>query len=293
MENAQVESRFYTSDDGLNLHYRDFAARDDNRRVPVVCLPGLTRNSADFEPLGRALAHESATPRRVLAFDYRGRGLSDHDPDWRHYALPIERADLLKALAQEGIARAHFIGTSRGGLHIIGLAPTHRAMIQSAVLNDIGPVLEPAGLRRIKGYIGRTAAPRDVDEAIALLKAGGGAHFNGLNAEGWRHFAETTFGRDPARLAPRYDPAIARSLDDLDLDQPLPDMWAAFDALVGTPVLTIRGANSDLLSEATCAAMAARWPGCVALHVPGQGHAPLLADSETIGRIDSFLAAAD
>lgn len=288
-----AKSCFYSAEDGLKLHYMDFNAAGGDARLPAICLPGLTRGAADFESLGTALAQVSKTPRRVLAFDYRGRGLSDHDPDWRHYDLATERSDVLKALAQLGIDRAHFIGTSRGGLHILGLAATHRALIQAAVFNDIGPVLEPAGLRRIKGYIGRRAAPKSFAEAIAILKIGGGEHFDRLTPEEWRLFATTTFGPDESDLKLRFDPQLARALDDLDLDKALPDSWPLFDKLDGAAVLTIRGANSDLLSESTLAAMDARWPASETLIVPGQGHAPLLADAATLARIDTFLARAD
>jgi pimeloyl-ACP methyl ester carboxylesterase len=288
-----AESRFYTSDDGLNLHYRDVAARDGSHRLPVICLPGLGRSVDDFGPLCEALAHHSETPRRMLAFDYRGRGLSDHDPDWRHYDMETERNDVLKALAQLSISRAHFIGTSRGGLHILGLAATHREMIASAVFNDIGPVLELSGLRRIKGYIGKSVAPRNLDEAVAILKIGGGQHFDGLTPDEWQHFATTTFGSDESALGLRYDMQLARALDAFDLDKPLPDSWPLFDKLDGAPVLTIRGANSDLLSDRTLAAMGARWAASQVLTVPGQGHAPLLADAATLSRIDGFLASAD
>lgn len=289
---SEGESRFYASDDGLRLHCLDFAP-PGAEATPVVCLPGLTRPAADFGSLGRALAFASATPRRVVAFDYRGRGLSDHDPDASHYDLAMERADILRGLALLGIESAHVIGTSRGGLHIMAMAATNRSVIRGAVLNDIGPVIEAQGLKRIKSYVGRMVAPATMDEAIALLKLGGGEGFEGLSEPEWRIFAETTFGRDPSDLRLRYDPALARTLDTFDLDKPLPDNWRQFDALRGAPVLTIRGANSDILSQSTLAAMAARWPQSETLVVPGQAHAPLLADAATIGRIDRFLAAAD
>ncbi len=289
-----TETRFYTSRDGLRLHVLDIRPERDAGLGPAVCLAGLTRGARDFLPLAHALAADPERPRQVLAFDYRGRGLSDHDADWTHYDLATEQADYLLGLELCGIERAHFIGTSRGGLHILALAPTHRAMIQSVVLNDIGPVLDPAGLARIKGYVGKTAAaPRDLDEAIKLLKIGMAEHFDGLAAEEWRHFATTTFGDDEGDLRLRYDPRLARTLDAFDLETPLPESWHLFDALRGLNVLTIRGANSDLLSSETFAAMGRRWPECQTLLVPGQGHAPLLADATSIERIASFLTAAD
>ena len=201
--------------------------------------------------------------------------------------------DVLAGLRLCGIAAAHFLGTSRGGLHIMAAAGQHRPLIRSAVLNDIGPVLERDGLRRIKGYIGQAAAPRTSAQAIALLKIGAGAHFTGLTDREWRLFAATTFGADEAKLGLRYDGALRHSLDGLDLSQPLPDLWAQFDALRGLPVLTIRGENSDLLSAETMRAMGERWARSETCVVAGQGHAPLLADAATIERITRFLAAAD
>ncbi len=290
---GQATSRFYQSSDGLRLHYLDVRPERDEGRRAAVCLPGLTRGVADFGRLAEALAFASTTPRRVVAFDYRGRGRSAHDGDWRRYDMAGERADILAGMADAGIGRAHFIGTSRGGLHVMGLAEPHRTVIDAVVLNDIGPVLEPAGLTRIKGYIGRQVRPKDLDDAVAILRGGVGRDFDGLSADEWRIFALTTFGDDEANLHLRYDLSLARSFDALDLDKPLPDAWPQFDALRGAAVLTLRGANSDLLSPTTLAAMAARWPGNEAFVVPGQGHAPLLADAASIDRIDAFLAKAD
>jgi pimeloyl-ACP methyl ester carboxylesterase len=286
------ESLFYTVPDGLCLHLRDYNPRSA-RRVPAVCLAGLTRNADDFAPLAQALAADPAGARRVVVFDYRGRGLSAYDPDWHNYNLEVERGDILAGLALLGLEKTHVIGTSRGGLHIMGLAAEHRSLFQSIVLNDIGPVFEPAGLARIKSYIGSTARPRDYAEAIALLKAGPALHFPGLGDADWRLFAAAVFGPDEANLAPRYDPELAHTLDGFDLDKPIPDLWPQFDSLTGLPLLTIRGETSDLLSPQTFAAMGSRWPGCEMFEVPGQGHAPLLADSVSIARIAAFLAKAD
>ena len=287
------DRRDYRSGDGLRLSLVDHRPSRDDVRLPAVCLAGLTRSAADFGPLARALAGDPAAPRRVIAFDYRGRGESDHDTDWRYYDLATERDDFLRGLAMLGIERAHFIGTSRGGLHVMALAATHAAMIASAVYNDIGPVIEPQGLLRIKGYVGKAAAPADFAEAITLLRQGAAATFDGLTPEEWRHFAVTTFGEDESNLRLRYDPALARTLDAFDLTSPLPESWDLFDHLRGKPVLTLRGAHSDLLSSETVAAMEARWPGCETMIVAGQGHTPLLADDPSIERVRSFLLRAD
>ena len=286
-------SEFFTSHDGLRLHARVWTPARDDGGLPAVCLPGLTRSSTDFVPLADALA-TGDTPRRVVALDYRGRGLSDHDPDWQHYDLATERADMLLVLEALAIDRAHFVGTSRGGLHVMALAAEHRDRIAAVVLNDIGPVIEAVGLMRIKGYVGRAATPASLSEAVRLMKLGdAAAGFDGLSDDEWRHMAANTFGADESDLRLRYDPQLARTMDAFDLSKPLPDSWGLFDALCPVPVFTIRGANSDLLSPETLDAMTQRWPGNRALVVPGQAHAPLLADAPTIAAVAAFLADAD
>lgn len=287
-----VTDRFHAAADGLRLHLRDYEPAQA-RGAPAVCLAGLTRNADDFDALARALAGDAACPRRVVALDYRGRGQSDHDADWRHYDLATEWNDVLAALAICGIPAAHFIGTSRGGLHIMAAAAAHRPILRSVVLNDIGPVLEAEGLRRIKGYLGGPATVRTLDQAVAVLKISAGLHFTGLSEREWRLFAAATFGTDEAALGLRYDPALRHALDGLDLSRPLPDLWAQFDSLRGLPVLTLRGEHSDILSSQTLRAMAERWPGSEACTVPGQGHAPLLLDDASIARVARFLAATD
>ena len=295
MPKPEIEgvSRFHEARDGLRLHLRDYDP-GSTTSAPVFCLAGLTRNGDDFAPLARALANDPTAPRRVVTFDYRGRGLSGFDPDWTHYTLPIEWADVLAGLRVCGIESAHVIGTSRGGLHVLAMAATHRARLRSVILNDIGPVLEPAGLFRIKTYIGALPRPKSTDEAVSLLKAGSiGQHFPGLTDDEWRFFAATTFGTDENDLGPRYDLELARILDAFDLSQPLPDLWSQFDDLRGTPVLAIRGEHSDLLSPATLEAMRVRWDGCETFVIPGQGHAPLLTAPASIDRIKAFLAKAE
>src|SRR5690348_6368664 len=142
-----------TARDGLRLHVRERGARTAPG-LPVVCLPGLARTTADFEPLAAALAGDPARPRRVLALDYRGRGLSDHDPDPDNYSIPVELDDVLGVLTARAVGSAVFVGTSRGGLIVMALAAARPGVIAGAILNDIGPVLEPQGLMRIKGYVG-------------------------------------------------------------------------------------------------------------------------------------------
>ena len=278
-------SRFVTAQDGLKLHVRVYG---DNTRtaLPVMCLPGLARTSADFDVLARALSQE----RQVFAMDYRGRGRSDQDRNAANYNLKIELNDVLAVLTALGIERAVLIGTSRGGILTMLLAVARPRVIAGAVLTDIGPVIEAAGLMRIKGYVGKLPQPLDWNDAAEMLRRLFGAHFPKLASDDWAAFARRTFEERDGKLVSSYDPKLAQILARVDAEHPLPPLWKEFGALAGMPLLVVRGANSDLLSPETVEAMRAAHPGLQVLEVPDQGHAPLLMESDVIGRIGQFIA---
>ncbi|MEN9707973.1 MAG: hypothetical protein RIQ68_381 [Pseudomonadota bacterium] len=285
MSAPNITSRFHTSADGLRLHLRDYVAQE-MRGLPVVCLPGLARTADDFDAVARALVRNG---RRVVAIDYRGRGLSDHDPDPKKYDLAVESADIQLMLAAENITQAIFLGTSRGGIHAMLFAAFRPELLAGVILNDIGPVLEPAGLIRIKGYVGKLPRPKNWDEAVAMFKQVSGAQFPALNDADWHAYARLTLEEKEDGLVARYDPALARALDAYDPTKPMPDLWAQYEALTGFPLLAIRGETSDLLSSAVFEEMQARHPQAQAFTVSGQGHAPLLLDQPSIERICAFI----
>lgn len=278
-------SRFVTAPDGLVLHLRDYGDRLSSRR-PVVCLPGLTRNSVDFNPLACALAEAG---HRVLALDLRGRGLSGHDRNPGNYTITVELDDVLAVLAALEIGPAVFIGTSRGGLITMALAAARPTALAGAVLNDIGPVVEIKGLLRLKGYVGRLPEPRDFEDGAEILRRMFSNQFPALQAPDWLAFAHRTWQQQDGRLVLTYDPALSLSIAAVDPADPLPTMWPQFEALAAVPVMVIRGANSDILSPGTVAEMKARRPDLDLVEVADQGHAPLLAEPGVIGRIAGFV----
>jgi pimeloyl-ACP methyl ester carboxylesterase len=285
-------SHFVTAADGLKLHVRAFGARSA-ARLPVVCLPGLARTGADFEPLASALASDDARPRYVLALDYRGRGLSGYDRDPGNYSVIVELADVLTVLTALEIDKAVFVGTSRGGILSMLMGSARPSVIAGVVLNDIGPVIETRGLVRIKGYVGRLPQPKNFEEGAEFLRRLFGPQFPALSPEDWMDHARRTFRQQGSRIMPDYDPKLARVLKDIDIERALPPLWKEFDSLARMPMLIIRGANSDVLSAATFEAMRVRRRHCEALVVPDQGHAPLLTDQEMIGRIGAFVASCE
>jgi pimeloyl-ACP methyl ester carboxylesterase len=173
------------------------------------------------------------------------------------------------------------------------LSTVRPEMIRGAVLNDIGPVLEPAGLERIRSYVGRLPPPKGWDDAVRTIRSYAGSQFPGLSEEDWLYFARTTYAERDGVLSGRYDPALTEALRALDPATPIPAMWPQFDGLSGVPVLVVRGETTDLLSEETAAEMMRRHPDCALFTVPGQGHAPLLQDGATLARIGEFAAHCD
>jgi pimeloyl-ACP methyl ester carboxylesterase len=268
---------------------REYGPRD-TQLLPVVCLPGLSRTAADFEVLANVLSSDLTAPRRVLALDYRGRGLSEFDRDPANYTVSVELADLLAVLVEREVGPAVFIGTSRGGILAMLLSEARPTAIAGVVLNDIGPVVETEGLMRIKGYVGKMPQPRTFEEGAEILRQLFDAQFPKLTNADWLAAANRAWREDKQGLVPTYDVNLAQALATVDPERPLPPLWAQFDGLAHVPVMVIRGANSDILSPATVAEMRARRRSFDVIEVPDQGHAPLLTEPDIIERIARFIA---
>ncbi len=284
-------SVFVTARDGLRLHVRSYGSRVASA-LPVVCLPGLARTAADFQPLAAAMAADPAKPRRVLALDYRGHGQSEYDRNPDNYALPVALADLSTVLIALETAPAIFLGTSYGGFLLMMLAAWRPTAIAGVILNDIGPVIEPQGWVRIKGYVGKLPVPRNFEEGAEILRWWFDAQFPKLTRQEWIAFAQRTWRQHRGRLLPDYDPKLTRTLQGADL-QHLPTLWNQFDALARVPLMVIRGARSDMLASTTLQAMLSRRDEIEVVVVPDQGHPPFLDEPNLIRRITAFVASCD
>lgn len=283
---------FYSAPDGLKLHARIYGTEHADT-TPVACLPGLSRNARDFHELALHLSRREERPRQVIVFDYRGRGQSAYDRNWRNYDVRIEAADVDAGLIAAGIERAHFIGTSRGGMIIHALGSMRPTVMKSIVLNDIGPVIEGEGLAQIRSYLERSPRPRDMAEAAAIQRAAHGAAFPALNEADWQRFAAAIYRDHKGQPVADFDPALLKVVKTFDLDKPIPVIWHLFEALRGFPMLVIRGANSKLLSAATLAEMARRHPDCQTVTVEGQGHPPMLETGDLPQTIAAFFDRAE
>jgi pimeloyl-ACP methyl ester carboxylesterase len=287
-EAAMVESRFTAASDGLALHALDYA-NPRSPLLPVVCLPGLSRTAEDFTPLATALAKE----RRVLALDLRGRGRSGYDRDPANYKIAVETDDVIAVMTALAVGPAIFVGTSRGGLVTMTLATKRLDLIAGVVLNDIGPVVDTAGVMRITSYVGKLAQPATFQQGADILRGISDDQFPKLTAADWLAAAKRAWREDGGRLVVTYDPALTHTLETVSPDKPFPTLWNEFDAMARVPLMVVHGANSDILSTATVTAMQARRPDMEVLVVPDQGHAPLLSDARTIDAIAAFAGRCD
>jgi pimeloyl-ACP methyl ester carboxylesterase len=273
--------------DGLNLFLRDYAPVGEVQGLPVLCLHGLTRNSADFEGVAPAIA---ALGRRVLVLDARGRGWSDRDPDPTRYRPDIYALDVLDALDALGIARAVFVGTSMGGIITMLVAVQAPARVAAAVLNDVGPEINPVGLARIANYVGKSEPVRSWPDMAALVKASNGIAFPDADEAFWQTMARRVAQQLPdGSVALAYDPAIAKAFG-RPQPVPPPSLIPLFEALAKVPVLAIRGALSDVLSEEGVAVMRRIKPDLETAEVPRVGHAPTLEEAKARNALAAFLA---
>jgi len=289
----RTEDIFYRSHDDLVLYVRKYGD-DDAPGRPLLCLAGLTRNGRDFHDLAVALSTHPTHPRTVYCLDYRGRGRSEWDKNWQNYSALVELQDIEAFLTLRGLADVAVLGTSRGGIITMLLAITRPAAIGCAILNDIGPVIETAGLARIMGYAGKIPLPADWDEAVRVVRDINKRHFTALDNAAWRSWTRQLFNEDAeGRPAPAYDPNISKALSEIDISKPVPTMWEHFESLQQVPLMVIRGEHSDLFSAATVREMQARHPRLTPVLIPNEGHAPLLKDAFSERLIADFLIESD
>lgn len=279
---------FVAAADGTQLYARDYAAGRSGL-VPVVCLPGLTRNAKDFETIAPRLAET----RRVLAFDFRGRGRSGRaDPST--YRPDQEVADTLQVLDTLGIERFAIIGTSRGGIAAMVMAARALPRMAGVLFNDIGPRIDKAGLLRIRTYLGTDPQFADWAAAVSALKASNPG-FDTLSNEDWLAFARRVYREVNGVPRADYDPLLAQnfpSVADIEAGK-VPELWALLDIMADVPSLVLRGEHSDLLSAAIVDEMHRHHRRLASVTVKDRGHVPFLDEAECLAAIAAWLRIVD
>ena len=284
MTAAPFTSRYYQSPDGLTLHYRDYPG-PAGAPMTVLCLPGLTRNARDFDELAPHLALKY----RVLCAELRGRGLSEYAKDPSTYVPAVYVRDVAALIKSTGIARLAVIGTSLGGIVAMIMGGVMPAKLLGVVLNDIGPEINQAGLTRIAGYLGKTRPIHTWDDAAAAMQMLDAQIYPEYQQADWLKMARRRFIQSPAdgSFRPDYDLNISKPFTG---SSAAVDLWPFFLSLKGIPVLTIRGATSDLLSPEVFGRMKRDLEPIRQVTVPNRGHAPYLDEPPALQAIDDFLA---
>lgn len=277
------EDRYYSSADGLRLYYRDYPG--PSHRIPVFCLPGLTRNSRDFAALAEWMSGE----RRVICPEFRGRGKSEYDPEWRNYH-PVQYAtDTWCLLDELELDKVVLIGTSLGGWMAMLMNHQRAGRIAAAVMNDIGPDVNPVGIARVTAGAGRLEKVSTFEDAIAQVKIYYEIAFPDWNDEQWRSYTETTYRKiDDGGFDLNFDRNIGHAARE-GVSGLTIDPWDLFDSLRDVPTLVIHGALSDILTEDIILKMQHRKPDLQIAVVSNRGHAPLLDEEEAVDAIATFL----
>lgn len=279
---AQYEDGYWWSNDGLRLHYRDFAGPVD--RPPILCIPGLTRNVRDFEDVAARLAGQW----RIICVDLRGRGESAYAKDSLTYSPFTYVQDMEILIRELKIDRFILFGTSLGGIVSMVLGGAERDRLAGLLLNDIGPDIEAGGLARIRTYVGRGSGWPTWVHAARHLAETNGPIFPRYDLPEWLRMAKQ-LNRVTAsgRIVGDYDSKIA---DAFNVPAEPFDLWGALDMLKGVPSLIVRGALSDVLAKATVSKMIKRLGDAASVNVKNVGHAPSLCEPEAVSAIDALLA---
>lgn len=286
-EPALFDERYFTSIEGLKLYYRDY--HGPLEPIPVLCIPGLTRNSRDFE----FIAAHMAASRRVVVADLRGRGNSEYAKDPRHYTVAVEAADTFRLMDHAKVGEIVVLGTSRGGVVAMTMAATRPDLLRGVILNDIGGEIDAPGLSRIMDFMGREGPILNWKTAAQEMSRTYARVFPDVGDARWLAFARALYREKNGQILPDYDPrladAIRESTPNISPSGPAVPLWPLFSALAQIPTLVLRGGNSDLLTAGTLERMHALKLDLASTVVERCGHAPFLDEPEAIAAIDRFL----
>lgn len=279
---------YWWSHDGVRLHARIYAGPAGTEDAPpILCMPGLARNARDFE----ALAPHLAQYRRVIVVEFRGRGESAYAKDPMTYVPLTYMQDVVALLDDRGIARFAAVGTSLGGLVVMLIAASLPGRVIGTVLNDVGPQLQTAGLERIRDYIGSGGSQPTWIHAARAFAEINAAIYPGFEIHDWLRLTKRTHRLTAeGRVVTDYDKQIAAPLRAPGGGDAGVDLWPAYRALGGGPVLILRGELSDILARSAAEKMVAELGGARLAEVPGVGHAPTMDEPAALAAIDAWAA---
>lgn len=283
MPDQEFIERTITSQDGLSLYVRDYPGPKESSRTPLLCLAGLTRNSKDFAGFARFHGRY----RRVICPDTRGRGRSDYDPVWQNYHPETYIGDVRHILCALGVHGVVVVGTSMGGIMGMGMAAAMPGALRGLVINDVGPVVRRSTLDAILDYVSHAPRLSSWEDAGRHLRNAFGDQIPISEDAGWTLAAYLSYIERDGYITVDFDPNIAKPLiaDKTEVF----DIWHLFRACGRIPVLTVRGAKSDILDAELLRKMQAVRPDMATAVVPDVGHAPSLSEPISVEALNDFL----
>lgn len=289
MTKIETREHWHSAADGTRLFARDVGPLQ-GKLTPLLCLPGLTRNSRDFEPVFEKFSDS----RRIIAMDFRGRGNSAHSADPNTYRPDVELQDTLEFLDALEIGRVAVLGTSRGGIVGLLMATLAKQRLAGLCLNDVGCKLEADGLLRIMGYVG-TARTFSSWEIAAEQFAKSAMGFRNISPLQWQTVVKRIYLKASGGIAHNHDLALAQTLPAVQdvMDGKVPELWSLLPTLTDVPFALLRGEGSDLLSPETVQRMADAVPDLVTTTISGRGHVPFLDEPESVAAITQWLERVD
>jgi pimeloyl-ACP methyl ester carboxylesterase len=281
---AVFEDGYWESADGLRLHYRDYSGPAS--KAPLICMPGLTRNARDFEPVAEMLGGK----RRMIAIEFRGRGDSAYAKDPMSYTPMTYAQDVDLLLRELGLKGFVLLGTSLGGIVSMLLAPTWQDKVKGIILNDVGPEIGVAGLERIRGYVGQGRNFETWMHAARAMSEAQGDIYPAYGLKEWLRLAKRTCKLSSnGRIVLDYDMKISEPFKQTGGEAGI-DLWPVYEALAGIPLLILRGETSDILEKAAATKMVKKHKGAKLVTLRGVGHAPSLDEPEAQAAIRDFLS---
>jgi pimeloyl-ACP methyl ester carboxylesterase len=282
---AAFEDGYWESADGLRLHYRDYTGPAS--RSPLICMPGLTRNVRDFEPVAEMLGGK----RRMIAIEFRGRGESAYAKDPLSYTPATYAQDVDLLLKELDLKRFVFLGTSLGGIVSMLLAAQWREKLKGVILNDIGPEIGAKGVERIRSYVGQSRNFETWMHAARAMSEAQGEMYPCYGLNEWLRFAKRTCKlTGNGRIVFDYDMKVSEPFKQQGGEAGA-DLWPVFEGLFGAPLLIIRGEKSDILEKPVSAKMVKKHKSAQLITVTGVGHAPSLDEADAQTAIRDFLGA--
>lgn len=288
MTMTNYDDFWYTSHDGLRLYARDYsqALTNNKNAKTILCMHGLTRNSADFDDI----CNELSDRYRLIVVDQRGRGLSDYDPNPTNYNPLVYVQDMFLLLEKLKLTSVILLGTSMGGIMAMIMAAMKPEMVQVIIINDVGPEISKQGLDRLKRYVGKSTPVNNWEEAAKQTESINSIAFPEANEQDWLKFAKRIYTEDDKGCPViAHDPNIAVPLIDSGDNSVAPNLWPVYEQIIDKPILLIRGEISDIIDTECVLKMQQIKPDIEILEIPNVGHAPLLNEAKVESCIVKFI----